>query len=61
MPKNIVDIFGIFLTNNINSMEQFIGYEVLFAKFINCFNDKIILNPIGLAGFVSVSNDKYNG
>lgn len=61
LPKTNVDMLRIFLINNITSMEQCIGYEVLFANFINCFDNKIILNPIGLSGFVSVSNDAYNG
>jgi len=61
LPKNIVELFGVFLKNNIINMEQCIGYEVLFARFIHCFDNKIIINPFGLSGFVSVSNDVYNG
>ena len=39
-----------------------IGYEVLFAQFIKMQPyKKRIITPIGLKGFVSVSNDFYNG
>ena len=43
-------------------MYQCIGYENLFGLFIKSENKNIQnINLIGLAGFVSVSNDYYNG
>jgi hypothetical protein len=63
--KSLVN-FKTYLENNIYQMEDCIGYENLFAKFIieegktkEC-SIKII-NPIGLKGHLSVSTDFYNG
>jgi hypothetical protein len=53
-----------FLEKNIFKMKNFIGYEVLFSDFIkeNCEDENICnYSIIGLAGYVSVSNDFYNG
>jgi len=58
--KEIVYSFLNFLVSNINAMCMCIGYEVLLAKFFNKYTYTSI-NPIGLAGYVSVSNDFYNG
>jgi hypothetical protein len=62
LPENYVLLFKDFLYNNFHKMINYIGYEVLFAEFIkencpNVDNYKII----GLAGYLSVSNDFYNG
>ena len=43
-------------------MLKYVGYEVLFAEFIETLPVmKININPIGLKGYVSCSNDLYNG
>jgi hypothetical protein len=62
IPKKYVENLNLFLKNSYNKMISFIGYEVLFSEFIQtlpCI--KININPIGLKGYVSVSNDFYNG
>lgn len=62
IPKIYVENLNIFLQNSHNKMLEFIGYEVLFAEFIKTLpENKININPIGLKGYVSVSNDLYNG
>lgn len=56
--KNIDDFYNFLLSNKI-SMENCIGYEVLFAKFIitQKVNKIINLNKIGISGYISVSHD----
>ena len=62
IPKLYVENLKIFLENNYNNMVKLIGYEVLFAEFIKTLPcKKINIDPIGLKGYVSVSNDFYNG
>lgn len=62
IPKKYVENLNLFLKNSYNKMMSFIGYEVLFSEFItNLPCSKININPIGLKGYVSVSNDFYNG
>jgi hypothetical protein len=62
LPKESTIIFNNFLKNNFDKMFQCIGYEILFGVFIkNEENEKKIIDPIGLCGFVSVSTDFYNG
>ena len=62
LPKKCIESLKIFLQNNFINMVLCIGYEVLFAQFIKTQDlKKIIINPIGLKGYVSVSNDFYNG
>jgi hypothetical protein len=64
LPKSCIEHFKMFLQNNVNKMISYIGYEVLFAEFIKSQEktiNKISINPIGLKGYVSVSNDFYNG
>ena len=55
---NIIDFYN-FLISNMNLMFQCIGYEVLFAIFLNLpKNNKVIhMNKIGVNGYISVSND----
>jgi hypothetical protein len=55
---NIEDFYN-FLISNMNLMFQCIGYEVLFAIFLNLpKNNKVIhMNKIGVNGYISVSND----
>jgi hypothetical protein len=62
LPKNnAIHLFN-FLGNNFEKMHQCIGYEVIFAEFIKNENSIInCINPIGVMGFISVSNDFYNG
>lgn len=60
LPKNEVNFFLDFLVNNIPNMYSFIGYEVLFASYLKT-KQVIVVNPIGLAGYVSVSNEYYDG
>jgi hypothetical protein len=62
LPKENVNKLIIFLNNNVSTMRQCIGYENLFANFIQLQNISVIsLNSIGLEGPVSVSTDYYNG
>jgi len=62
IPKKYVENLNLFLKNSYNKMISFIGYEVLFSEFIQTLPGiKININPIGLKGYVSVSNDFYNG
>jgi hypothetical protein len=62
LPKNCTEKLKCFLESNYNSMKMCIGYEVLFAQFINTLcENKIIVNPIGLQGNVSVCGTFYNG
>ena len=62
LPYLYVLKFKQFLENNKNKMLNCIGYEVLFAEFICEINlDVINFDTIGLAGYVSVGNDFYNG
>lgn len=55
---NIIDFYN-FLISNIKLMFECIGYEVLFAIFLNLpkKNKVIHLNKIGIKGYISVSND----
>lgn len=59
LHKNNLDDFYNFLKLNTDLMLRCIGYEVLFAIFLNSnINNKIInLNKIGVNGYISVSND----
>lgn len=62
IPKKYVENLNLFLKNSYNKMISFIGYEVLFSEFIQTLPGiKININPIGLKGYVSVSNNFYNG
>ncbi len=62
LPKKCIQNLKNFLQDNYNNMVLCMGYEVLFAQFIKTqqYNKKI-LNLIGLKGYISVSNDFYNG
>jgi hypothetical protein len=63
LPREVVIQFLLFLENHFQDMEKYIGYENLFANFIKTQEINHIKNitPIGLEGFVSVSNDFYSG
>lgn len=62
LPYSCILKFKEFLINNINNMMNCIGYEVLFAEFIKQNNENIRnYQIIGLAGYLSVSNDFYDG
>ena len=64
LPKKYINGLCLFLKNNINSMINCIGYEILFGKFIQNIvdnNDIINVSPIGLCGHLSVSNDFHDG
>jgi hypothetical protein len=62
IPSICVDKLRDFLENNYNRMLSYIGYEILFAEFVKTqIITKINIDPIGLKGYVSVSNDFYNG
>lgn len=50
----------IFLTINIENMKKCIGYEVLMSSFIKNIN-KILVDTIGISGFVTVCGSEYNG
>jgi hypothetical protein len=64
-PIQLVEKFKVFLLSNQDKMNNCIGYEVLFGIFIHSENihptNIVIIDPIGLCGFLSVSNDFYNG
>ena len=59
LDKNKIDDFYNFLKTNMNLMIKCIGYEVLFAMFLNSNPEyKIIgLDKIGVNGNIAVSND----
>ena len=63
LPKNVVKDFFHFLNNSFDDMVNCIGYEVLFGKFIETLINRniTVLETIGIQGFISVSNDFYNG
>ena len=62
LPIKCIENFKEFLQYNYNNMVLCMGYEYLFAQFIKTQqHKKQIFNPIGLKGYVSVSNDFYNG
>jgi hypothetical protein len=62
LPRYCVGNLKTFLQNNHNNMLSCVGYEVLFANFIRCQTNNIVnIDPIGLQGYVSVSNDFYSG
>jgi hypothetical protein len=62
LPIKCIENFKEFLQYNYNNMVLCMGYECLFAQFIKTQqHKKQIFNPIGLKGYVSVSNDFYNG
>lgn len=65
LPREMVEKFKVFLLSNQDKMNNCIGYEVLFGIFIHSENihptNLVIVEPIGLCGFLSVSNDFYNG
>jgi hypothetical protein len=63
LPYKVVESFRLFLYDNFNLMFQCIGYERLFAKFIQTIKDTDIkyVTVFGLEGPVSVSTDYYIG
>ena len=58
--KNTVEKLEIFLTDNMQNMINCIGYEVLMSQFVKNI-DKILVDIIGLSGFVTVCGSEYNG
>jgi hypothetical protein len=66
LPRKMVEKFKIFLLSNLDKMKKCVGYELLFGIFVNNYENIpstniVIVDPIGLCGFLSVSNDFYNG
>ena len=61
LPKNEIKQYLAFLVDNIPNMHACIGYEMLFASYLKTKHLVVNVNPIGLAGWVSVSNDYYDG
>ena len=59
LHKNNINDFLYFLISNIHLMNQCIGYEVLFAIYLNLPKNNTIINldKIGVNGYISVSND----
>jgi hypothetical protein len=59
LNKINIESFYNFLISNLHLMFKCIGYEVLFAMFLNLPkpNKVLHLNKIGVNGFISVSND----
>jgi hypothetical protein len=62
LNKKYVDIFYQFLFSNIDNMCKCIGYETLFSSFLKTVDASsiVVLNKIGVNGFISVSNDFVN-
>ena len=60
LHKNNIESLYNFLIHNMNLMINCIGYEVLFAMFLNSVsNNKIInLNKIGVSGYIAVSKNE---
>jgi hypothetical protein len=56
IPKTYLDKWSDFLLNSKNDMNNNIGAEVLFAKFMNNINedDKIFVEKIGVSGNIAV-------
>jgi hypothetical protein len=56
LPKSYVSLWLHFLINSINDLNNCIGAEVLFAKFVNTMNenDKIFVEKIGVSGNIAV-------
>ena len=56
LPKNYLHLWNEFLLNSKNDMNDCIGAEVLFAKFINNIteDDKIFVEKIGVSGNIAV-------
>ncbi len=63
LPQQYVSSFAKFLQNSVNDMLNCVGFEILFAKFIKELSagDLIMLKTIGIAGYVSVSGEYYEG
>jgi len=59
LNKMNINNFYEFLIQNMNLMHRCVGYEILFAMFLNLpkENKVIHLNKIGVNGYISVSND----
>jgi len=62
LNKKYVDVFNRFLFSNIDNMCKCIGYETLFSSFLKTIDASsiVVLNKIGVNGFISVSNDFVN-
>ena len=58
--KNTVEKLEIFLIDNMQNMRNCIGYEVLMSQFIKNI-DKILVDIIGLSGFITVCGTEFNG
>lgn len=58
--KNTVEKLEIFLIDNMQNMINCIGYEVLMSQFVKNI-DKILVDIIGLSGFVTVCGSEYSG
>lgn len=60
LPKIVIVNLIEFLESKINDMIKCIGYEILFAIFINNLNASIkIIKPIGVEGYVAVSKTLF--
>jgi hypothetical protein len=57
--KNLTDFYE-FLISNLDAMNRCIGYEVIFARFLNTIIENfnvVYVEVIGVNGHISVSND----
>lgn len=61
LPGKNVNLLLDFLKENINQMQKCIGYEVLFAQFIQKFTNIIFIDIVGIKGYVSVCGSLYDG
>jgi hypothetical protein len=64
LPFKILNLFYIFLKENIISMKNCIGYEILFADFLNnIIKEQYVIDYIdliGVSGHISVDGILYN-
>ena len=63
LPYSEIELFKQFLISKTKEMVNCIGYEILMGEYIKILHNKniVFVNTIGLAGYVSVSYDLYNG
>lgn len=60
MDKETQKMWLSYLKNNIEKMRMNVGYEILMGGFVKNKN-KIIVDTIGLSGYVTVCGSFYNG
>lgn len=62
LPYYLLKELCIFLENKQKEMKKCIGYEIIFAKFVNQYKDKMVhYHTIGIQGFVTVNGSLFKG